>query len=148
MSITDEHKKRVIDVVTEKQLSSIMNNTKWERLQSAVLNTLSFPPPYQAKYVLSEIPSPEHFESDVWYFGDWIEGITPFYSVEWIRVRPRYLRHQGKLLKPEVIDISKEFLSILRDLRIPYRLDNDSYFIYGYIADPGQLILGNSPSNS
>lgn len=83
---------KVLDVVSEKQLCSIMNNTKWEKLQSGVLNTLPFPPPFQVKYVLEDTPIPATFENDMWYWGDW-EGLFPFYSVEWIRVRPRYLPH-------------------------------------------------------
>ncbi|OMD69920.1 hypothetical protein BSK48_16480 [Paenibacillus odorifer] len=141
-----DFKKRVHEVIKQKQLCSVMNDTKWGNLQSDVLNKLPFTPPYQAKYVLDDIPYPENFENDVWYLGDWIEGLSPFFSVEWIRVRPRYQKHKGNLLPPELIDISKEFLSILHELRIPYREENNTFFIYGYISNTDSLFKGNQLS--
>jgi len=140
--VTDKNKKRVLTTISERHLTSIMNNTKWGKLQDAVLNTLLFPPPYQAKYVLGQTPFPEDFEDDVWYIGDWVEGLIPFYSVEWIRVWPRYLKHRGSLIFPELIDITEDFIMVLRELTIPYKVYKDTIYIYGYIADPGSLIIG------
>lgn len=132
-----DYRKKVHRCVIERQLSSVMNDTKWSNLQSAVLSNLPFPPPFQAKYILGDSPYPEEFDKDVWYFGDWIEGIEPFYSVEWIRVRPRYQRHQGNLIPPEVIDITNEFIDILIQNKVPFINMNDSIYIYGYISSTG-----------
>ncbi|MEK4237878.1 DUF6678 family protein [Paenibacillus sp. FSL H7-0714] len=44
-----DFKKRVHEVITQKQLCSVMNDTKWGNLQSDVINKLPFTPPYQAK---------------------------------------------------------------------------------------------------
>ncbi|MFT9850228.1 DUF6678 family protein [Aneurinibacillus sp. REN35] len=133
-------KQKVQVVIEEKQLCSIMNNTKWGKLQHEVLHTLPFTPPFQAKYVLEDTPEPEVFDSDVWYWGDWIEGLLPFYSVEWIRVRPRYLKHQGMLVEPEVIDITEDFRSLLDNLNVPYKEESNSFYIYGYISNTDSLI--------
>lgn len=38
-------KKEVQAVITERQLASIMNNTKWNELQKAVRHSLPFTPP-------------------------------------------------------------------------------------------------------
>ncbi len=131
----DAYKKKVIKTTMEKQLHPIMNNNKWEKLQNGVLKLLPFPPPFQAKYVLEEAPIPNNFDIDVWYWGDWTEGLTPFYSIEWIKVRPRYLKHKGMLVKDEVIDITNEFLILLNSLKIPFRRDNNAFYIYGYISN-------------
>ncbi len=139
---TNKNKMRVIETIAERNLVSIMNDTKWRELQDAVINTLLFPPPYQGKYLLEDKLHPDEFETDVWYWGDWNEGIIPFYSVEWIRVRPRYLKHRGSLVSPELIDITDDFVNILKKLSIPYRPDNDTYYIYGYISDTSILIKG------
>lgn len=139
--VPNQNKARVMKTVAERNLVSVMNDTKWRELQDAVINTLLFPPPYQAKYLLEGRLYPEEFETDVSYWGDWIEGIVPFYSVEWIRVRPRYLKHRGRLVSPEVIDITDEFVKLLKELSIPYRLENDTYIIYGYVADTSILTL-------
>jgi hypothetical protein len=126
-------KQKVQEVVIKKQLSAIMNNTKWELLRKSVQESLQFPPSYQVKYVLEDTPYPEHFEDDIWYLGDWEQGIRPFYSVEWIRVRPRYLKHRGMLINPEVIDITEEFVSMLQRLRIPFVKEESTICIYGYV---------------
>ncbi|WP_413362966.1 DUF6678 family protein [Lysinibacillus sp. 3P01SB] len=139
--VPNQNKARVMKTVAERNLVSVMNDTKWRELQDAVINTLLFPPPYQAKYLLEGRLYPEEFETDVSYWGDWIEGIVPFYSVEWIRVRPRYLKHRGRLVSPEVIDITDEFVKLLKELSIPYRLENDTYIIYGYVANTSILTL-------
>ncbi|MGZ9583738.1 DUF6678 family protein [Paenibacillus marinisediminis] len=139
--VLDKNKKRVTEVVSARNLTSIMNNTKWEELQNAVLDDLLFPPPFQAKYVLDDRIYRGNFESDVRYWGDWVEGLEPFYSVEWIRVRPRYLKHRGRLVSPELIDITEDFTKILMGLSIPYRLENDTFYIYGYTSDPSSLII-------
>ncbi|TCJ03062.1 DUF6678 family protein [Cytobacillus praedii] len=139
--VPKQNKMRVFEAIAERNLVSIMNDTKWRELQDAVINTLLFPPPYQGKYLLEDRLYPEEFETDVWYWGDWKEGIVPFYRVEWIRVRPRYLKHRGSLISPEIIDITDDFVNILKELSIPYRLDNDTYYIYSYISDTSILTL-------
>ncbi|MBD3922935.1 hypothetical protein H8B09_29780 [Paenibacillus sp. PR3] len=130
----DRYKAKVMNAVKERQLTSIMNKTKWKELQTAVLKILPFPPPFQAKYVLVESTSPNEFEEDVWYVGDWVEGLMPFYDVEWIRVRPRRIVNIGRLISPEVIDITEEFIGILKEYSIPYHCSSDSIYIYGYTA--------------
>ncbi|MNI41854.1 hypothetical protein D3C73_961180 [compost metagenome] len=136
----DRHKDRVLKAVSERQLASIMNKTKWKELQTAVLNTLPCPPPFQAKYVLVESPSPNEFEEDVWYVGDWVEGLMPFYDVEWIRVRPRRIINIGRLIPPEIIDITDEFIGILKEYSIPYYCSNESIYIYGYTSQTDKII--------
>lgn len=136
----DRYKEKVMNAVSERQLASIMNNTKWRELQTAVLNTLPFPPPFQAKYVLVESPSPSEFEDDVWYLGDWVEGLMPFYNIEWIRVRPRRIVNTGRLIPPEIIDITEEFKGILKEYSIPYYCDNESIYIYGYTSETDKII--------
>lgn len=63
----------------------------------------------------------------------------PFYCIEWIRVRPRYLKYRGRLVSPELIDITGDFVNLLKELSIPYRLDKDTVYIYGYISDTSIL---------
>ncbi|QAA32287.1 DUF6678 family protein [Clostridium manihotivorum] len=125
-------KEKVIRIINEKQMYSLMNNTKWRELQSAV-KTLQFPPPYQIKYVHMDTLYPETFDNIPWYYGDWSnEAITPFYSIEWIRVQPVCRYHQGQLIDDGIIDETNEFLSILNKYSIPYEELNGTYFIYGY----------------
>ncbi|MFJ8520497.1 DUF6678 family protein [Lysinibacillus xylanilyticus] len=133
--ILDPLKKKINSRISENNLHPIMNNTKWGKLQKSIINDFPILPPYQAKYVLEDTPEPELFEGDVWYLGDWEEGILPFYSVEWIRVKPRYLKHRGILIQDEVIDFTNEFRTLLQELKIPYVEKNNDFYIYGYLSN-------------
>ena len=62
--------------VESRGLVSLMNDTKWRELVSAV-RKLPFAPAFQSKSVLEAEPFPSSFESDVWYSGDWSEGLCP-----------------------------------------------------------------------
>lgn len=126
--------------IAKRDLVSIMNDTKWIELQGAIQRELPFSPPYQLKAVLNTQPYPEHFETDVYYLGDWgDECVLPFYGIEWLRVRPRFLRHRGRHIAPEVQSVEPEFLAILRRYHIPYRHDGDTIWIYGYATETGDL---------
>lgn len=129
----EEYRKKVESFVNKNQFVSVMNNTKWLELQIGVMNHLSFTPPYQVKFLLEEFPHPLTFDEDVWFLGDWLDGLYPFYSIEWLRVRPRYLKHIGQLVDPEVIELTEEFRSLLTTYHIPFEEKENSFFIYGYI---------------
>ena len=80
-----------------------------------------------------KIPATENFTNDVKYVGDWSdEPLKPFFRIEWIKVKPRYLKYQGRLVKDIVIDCSSEFLEILKKKSIPYEEKNGNYIIFGY----------------
>lgn len=61
-------------------------------------------------------------------FHDRVHGI----AIEWMKIRPRYLKHRGKLIPPELVDASTEFEGILDKYHIPYEEQNGTYCIYGY----------------
>ncbi len=71
------------------------------------------------------------------YLGDWREALSfddrvHGAAIEWMKIRPRYLKHRGKLLPPELVDASAEFEEILDKYHIPYEEENGTYCIYGY----------------
>jgi len=124
-------KKKVISLVEEKNMFSIMSNTKWRELQKSV-RELPFTPPYVIKYVTDQ-NEPQPFDKDVWYLGDWSnEVLFPFFNIEWIKVRPRYLKHRGQLISGEIIDETELFVEILNKYSIPYEEQNGAYIIYGH----------------
>lgn len=127
-----DFKGKIMKLVCERQLYSIMNDTKWNELFSAV-NDLKFPPPFQMKLIHKSTPEPEKFDIDVWYLGDWSVDSWPlFFSIEWICVRPRYTKYRGRLVEDEVIDETQEFISILQRYSIPFEEDKGVIMIYGY----------------
>ena len=90
-----KHKFEVKTELARRGLGSYMNDTKWRALLTEI-GKLPFPPPYQRKDVLHFEPEPCTFDSDVLCQGDYLEGIFPLFSVEWIRIRPRYLKHVAR----------------------------------------------------
>lgn len=128
---SDKHRLDVREALTNRGLGSYMNDTKWRKLIAEIAR-LPFPPPYQRKDVRQLVPEPETFDSDVSYLGDWTEGIHPLFSIEWIRIRPRYVRHAAQLLPKVIIDCQTDLEFALQSLRQPYEKSNGSIWIYGY----------------
>lgn len=126
-----KHKRQVRQALAQRGLGAWMNDTKWRELL-AVIDTLPFPPPYQRKDVLHAEPEPSTFDADVWYQGDWVEGIHPLYSIEWLRIRPRYLEPVGQWLPPRVVDCGAALEQALQSLGQPYEKADGSIWIYGY----------------
>lgn len=133
MDKAQKFKHKILSIVEQKGYGSVMNNTKWRELQEG-MKALPFPPPYQWKLVHEDEPYPTEFLQDVWYLGDWGDTVLwPFYQIEWVCVRPRYTKHVGRLVEPELIDEMPEFLAVLQKHNIPYEEDGSGGFvIYGY----------------
>lgn len=130
-------KDKVFRIVCERNLCSYMNDTKWNELITAVKNEMPFAPAFIIKYVTQETVTQNKIETeDVDYFGDWKgENFPPqefYFNIEWIKVRPRYLKYQGKLIAPKLIDASKNFEEILYRYNIPFEERDGLYCIYGY----------------
>ncbi|WP_316931874.1 DUF6678 family protein [Chryseobacterium soli] len=68
--------------------------------------------------------------------GDWKpfykEGMSLFFTIEFIKVRPRYAEYTGHLLAPKIFDETKEFEHLLKELHIPYEEEDGTFTIYGY----------------
>lgn len=133
----DEFKKKVYSIIEKRNLCSYMNNTKWDEFITAVRNEMPFPPPFDIKYMTQEnAPESKVLNEDVAYWGAWHgENFPPredYFNIEWIKVRPRYLKYRGKLIAHEVVDESKTFEAILIRYNIPYVEENGLYCIYGY----------------
>ena len=126
-----KHKLEVKNELTRRGLGSYMNDTKWQELL-AEISKLSFPPSYQRKDVLHVEPEPCNFDSDDSSWGDYEEGIYPLFSIEWIRIRPRYLKHVAHLLPNAIVDCEAELEAALQSLGQLYVKTDDSIWIYGY----------------
>ncbi len=134
-------KEQVRKIVERKNLCSYMNDTKWNELRMAMINDMPFLPPYILKFVFDDEPienasfyNNEKCMTD-WHYVFAIDGqyFNGSFAVEWIKIRPRLLKHRGKLVEPEVIDAEDIFVEILKKYSIPYECEGDGvYCIYGY----------------
>ncbi|MCD8073238.1 MAG: hypothetical protein LUE10_08795 [Alistipes sp.] len=127
--------KWVTDYTEQHGLGGVMNDTKWLELQQAILEELPFPPPNVIKRLGKEVD--EHvLDKDVWWCGSWRnyydEGMPQLVTIQYVKVRPRLAVHRGRLISPEIIDCTKEFLDILHRLNIPYEQEGHIFTIYGY----------------
>lgn len=139
--MTGDLKRRAQSIVESRNLCSYMNDTKWSELRHGMLKEMPFPPPYILKTIFEEeCQQEEYFRKDVTWIGDWNEsflydeysGAREWFVIEWIKVRPRYLKNRGKLVEPECVDATGKFEEILAKYRIPYEENNGVYCIYGY----------------
>lgn len=113
----------------------VMNNTKWKELQNAMIQEMSFPPPYVLKYVTETESERHEFGEDVTWIGDWSDEAMcwgDYYLIEWIKIHPRYLEYQGKLIPKKMIDETEQLKFILQKHSIPYEEDDGVFIVYGY----------------
>lgn len=127
----DLHRERVQAEAHRRGLIPAMTEADWRSVMAAV-SALPFPPPYQRKDILMLAPQPAVFDADVAYHGDWVEGIHPLYAIEWIRIRPRFLKHVAQRLPPVLVDIQPELERALKAVGQPYNQAADSIWLVGY----------------
>lgn len=140
--ITDyaDLKESVNKIVEQRKLSSVMNDTKWLELQTAILSIPEFEPAYKVQLLTDDITHSPIFEQVPRYLGCWEPiyenyeySCPPFFNIEWIAIQPRYAVHKGMLVKPEIIDKSSVLLDILHKYHIPFeKVDEHTFVIYGY----------------
>lgn len=136
-AMTNDLENKVFQIICERNLCSYMNHTKWNKFISAVKSEIPFPPAVSIKYVTQKAVVQNKIETEnVDYLGDWKgENFPPqnfYFNIEWIKIRPRYLKYQGKMIGPELIDGAKEFEDILHIFNIPFEEKDGLYCIYGY----------------
>lgn len=141
MDKTEKYKTKIRQIIQEEGLCSVMNNTKWAELKKGI-SELPFHPPFVIKSVDEQETDWHNFDKDEYNSCDWglymdnyLGGdiyAVPFYAVEYIKIRPRLLKYQGRLIKDKVIDETEDFLAVLKKYNIPYEEQNGTYIIYGY----------------
>lgn len=135
-----ELKDEVELIVRRKQLSSIMNDTKWLKLQTAILSTAEFEPAYIVQLLTDEIEYSPVFGRTPTYLGDWKlifenweYAPPPFFNIKWMAIQPLLEIHKGRLVNPEIIDKSDILLNILHKYHIPFEKEREhTFIIYGY----------------
>jgi len=142
-------KEVVLELVEKRGLASYMNTTKWKELKRAVIEEMPFQPQYCMKTVDGVIDETKLSSSTAyageghWGYLDSLEEYlswdcfaTPFWAIEWIKVKPKKQEvFRGRLIDPKIIeevDATDEFVAILERYNIPYEEENGVYTICGY----------------
>lgn len=133
-------RQKELQAIEERQLTSVMNETRWKRLNRALSEALCYAPPYQIKYLGEDTLFPSESLSEyelLW--GEW-EDIwmeSSLQSIEWIRLRPKVLIYKGAIVDPDVCDMTDELKSTLKKERIPFVQGKETIQIFGYVRDTG-----------
>lgn len=134
------NRREELQYIERQQLTSVMNETKWKRLNRAVSEELTYALPYQIKYLGEDtlFPSDSLSEYEI-LWGEWDEIWleSPLRSIEWIRLRPSVLLYKRVILDPDVCDLSTELISILEREKIPFILESETIQIFGYVRNTG-----------
>ncbi|TCI22300.1 DUF6678 family protein [Exiguobacterium sp. SL-9] len=138
-------RQKVLRVIEERQLTSVMNKTKWEELRRAVAPECLSEAPYQIKYVLEDTPDSEYLSKTADLSSDWDDGFPdPTASIEWMRILPIVKEARGSIMEPEIHDVTDEFHHILRRLKIPFVMEGEIICIFGYVRDTGIFERGEN----
>ena len=120
-------------IVEERGLYSLMNNTKWKELISAIKEKI---PNIPIKYkTLFEEEAPTNFWTMA---GDEYFEYLNMVSIEWFRIscEIKEIKHRGRLIEDKLIIYDKraEIYEILKNFNIPYEYDEieNAFVIYGY----------------
>lgn len=136
-------KERAAYLVKKDQLTSCMNQTKWLELRQAMQEEMRFPPAYTFK-LLDEMESLEDWNTSVIpdHIGDWEPEFLPppmLVLVEWLKIDPRLAKGRGRLIDPEITDVSNQLREVLARHNISYEERYAAFIIYGY-RRPGQFL--------
>lgn len=132
------NRQKELQKIEERQLTSVMNDTKWEELRRAVATTFPFKPPYQTKSILEDTSDAECLSVKANQSGDWDDGFPyPTASIEWMRILPIVKEARGYIIEPEIHDLTDEFHHILGRLNIPFVMEGEIICIFGYVRDTG-----------
>lgn len=126
-------------IVRQKQLSSIMNDAKWLKLQTAILSIPKFEPAYCVQLLTDEIEHSPVIGKAPTYSGwellyeDYEYSPPPFFNIKWMAIQPLRKIDRGRLVNPEIIDKSDILLDILHKYHIPFEKEvGHTFVIYGY----------------
>lgn len=125
---------RIAEVISERQLTSYMNQTKWEEFIHAMNEEMSIGIPYDYKTLFEEerqIELTGICSYDRESFNDYY-----FKSIEWVKIKPKFYKriHRGMLIEDEKIyyDMEQEFIDLMKKYSIALEYDetNEVYYLW------------------
>lgn len=124
--------KNTREIIAKKQLTSVMNRTKWLNLGEVVESFGDLEP--SVNYEVFDEETTYGFSTIHW---DQFAAISE--TVLWLDIQPYKSERIGALVKDRKTDIRAELIKKLKDKSIPYSFEEDNIRVWGYIT-PGQHI--------
>lgn len=117
----------VFKYISDHQLDSIMNNTKWKKLVKEINADPNYRPSVNIKYIFDRENNGKF--SPVW----WEEVERDGYKlIEWIEINPIKEERIGALVPPKVTDHTDFVKSAIEKHGIPYEVNGKVFKIWGY----------------
>ena len=117
----------IFKYVSEHQLVSIMNNTKWKELVQAITADPEYNPSVNIKYIFDKENNGKF--SPVWWNEVERDG---FKLIEWIEINPIKEEWIGAIVPPKTTDFSDFVKLALDKYGIPYEREVKVFKIWGY----------------
>jgi hypothetical protein len=119
--------KRTLKYISDHQLSSCMNTTKWKKLVTEITSNEMYEPLVNIKLIFDE-KNTNSF-SPVWWNEVERDG---FELIEWLQIQPFNTEKGIRLTDPTQIDHTEFIQKALKKHNIPYEYDHSIFTIYGY----------------
>jgi hypothetical protein len=123
----------ILNFINEHNLVSVMNNTKWNKLATAIVANDNKEPCVRVKFLRENEPT--GFSLMEWNLE--VHNCTLF---EWIDIDPIKRIRVGGLVPDKEINLTSHVLEILNQNNIPYSIENGMYRVWGYYTS------GNVPT--
>lgn len=116
---------KLLRLIEERNLVSVMNNTKWNKFGIEICSESKFEPFVRIKDLLSQEPS--GFALMDWTFSEFNPA-----RVEWVDIDPVKREYLGKLIPDKETDISGYIKKALIQSNTPYSIEGKYFRIWGY----------------
>jgi hypothetical protein len=120
--------KRTLKYISDNQLASCMNTTKWKELVHEITSNEAYEPLVNIKLIFEE--ENNNSFSPVWWNEVERDG---FELIEWLQIQPFKTEKGVRLIDPKQIDYTEFIQKGLDKHAIQYEYENDIFTIYGYI---------------
>ncbi|VVS96526.1 conserved hypothetical protein [Marinobacter salarius] len=124
---TDEQAKdrqRLERYIDREALTSVMSNTKWEKLRALMIEESARRPAWRVRCLR------DTREVEPQWDGDWHYHLPEFKHIEWLEIFPIQKERKGYLLPDKVTDY---FVGLLKSNSIPFSIEGESLRIWGYL---------------
>jgi len=123
--MTDDIRRKVLRICTERGLAGAANNTKWDKLVSAIRNMDEWRPSYRCKVIDGGISS---------WDTEWFYHLPfPLIYIEWLDIGMHQETNIGRLAKPKVTDHSEWIIPLIENTGFEYQVSGDIMRVFAYL---------------
>lgn len=116
----------LLKLINEKQMTSILNKTKWKEICDYFSNENTFSPLVRGKLLTNGEMSGF---AEVW----WTEVFGCCELIEWMEFSKYKYEHRGNLLPKKEMDVTVEVKEALDDIGVAYTDEERVFKVWGYI---------------